>query len=93
MRDFIAGLFPHLQARYLRTRHGSTQPRTLSIDKHGNKSFVRHLKCNVDVINLLLNFNFLLFTYAHLIQRHNININIMPLNKMCIREQEKVKVK
>ena len=68
MRDFIAGLLPDLQARDLRTRHGATQPQTLLIDKHGNKSFARQLKRNVDVINLLLSFNFLLFTYARLIE-------------------------
>ena len=44
---------------------------TLLIDKHGNKSFTRQRK--VDVINLLLSFNFYLFTHAHLIERHNIN--------------------
>ena len=36
--DFIAGLFPDLQACDLRTRHGATQPQTLLIDKHGNKA-------------------------------------------------------
>ena len=50
MRDFIAGLFQDLLARDLRTRHGAAQPRTLLIDKHGNKSFARQLKRNVDVI-------------------------------------------
>ena len=74
MRDFIAGLFPNLQAHYLRTRHGATQP-SLLIDKNGDKSFARQHKRNVDVTDLLLRFNFLLFTYAHLIERHNININ------------------
>ena len=68
-------LFPDLQAHDLRTRHGATQPQTLLIDKHGNKSFAWQLKRNIDVINLLLRFNFLLFTYAHLNERHNININ------------------
>ena len=59
VHDFIAGLFPDLQAHDLRTTHGATQPHTLLIDKHGNKSFVRQLKRNVDVINLLLSFDFL----------------------------------
>ena len=56
-------------------RHRATQPQTLFIDKHGNKSFARQLKCNIDVFNLLFNFNFLLFTYALVNERHNININ------------------
>ena len=68
MHDFTAGLFPYLQARDLTTRHGATQPQTTL-----NKSFLQRLKRNVDVINLLLSFNFLLFTYAHLIERHEIN--------------------
>ena len=54
--------------REFRTRHDATQPWTLLIDKHGNKTFARQLKRNVDVINLLLSFNFFSFTYAHLVE-------------------------
>ena len=74
MRDFKAGLFPDLQACDLGTRYGATQPQTLLIDKHGNKSFARQLKRNVDVIDLLLSFSFFVFTHAHPIERH-ISIN------------------
>ena len=85
MRDFTAGLFPDQQARDLKTRY-ATQSQTLLIDKHGNKSFALQLKRNMDVVNLLLSFNFLLFTYPgmHISLKNIILIIITIIKNVCI---------
>ena len=61
----IAGLFPDLQAHELRmimVLRNHEHYRMIETETKASR--------DVDVINLLLSFNFLLVTYAHLNERH-----------------------